>query len=375
MKKYKFLDLKYVNESFEEELKEAAYKVISSGRYILGENVSLLEKEIAEISQSRYAVAVSNGLDALRLILRAYIEMGEFKEGDEVIVPANTYVATVLAISDSNLTPVFAEPSVETMNLDFSKVEQYITKHTCAVMPVHLYGTTCWDETLLKLSESYNLKIIEDNAQAIGARSPVSGLFNTHATGGLGHAGALSFYPTKNLGALGDAGAVVTHDEKLAETVSALRNYGSDYRYHNIYRGLNCRMDEMQAALLRVKIQYLEKENIRRNKLAHIYDEHILNPLIKKPLISQYGGSQVWHQYVIRTGSRERFREYMYKNGVETDVLYPVPPHHQPCYDIYKNKNLPVTQEICNTVVCLPVSSLTSETDAAEISEIINGFN
>lgn len=374
MKKYRFLDLKYVNENLEEKLKEAACDVISSGRYILGENVSLLEKDIAEICQSRFAIAVSNGLDALRLILRAYIEMGEFKEGDEVIVPANTYVATVLAITDNNLIPVLAEPSAETMNLDLSNIEQYITKRTRAIMPVHLYGTTCWGETLVKSAESYNLKIIEDNAQAIGARSPIPGIFNTNATGGLGHAGALSFYPTKNLGALGDAGAVVTGDEKLAETICALRNYGSDYRYHNIYHGLNCRMDEIQAAILRVKIPYLEKENIRRNKLARIYEEHIINPLIRKPLISQHQGSQVWHQYVIRTANRDLFREYMSVNGVETDVLYPVPPHHQPCYNIYKNKELPVTQSICNEVVCLPISSLTSENDAVEISEIINRF-
>lgn len=374
MKKYKFLDLKYVNESFEEELKEAACNVISSGRYILGENVTLLEKDIAEICQTRYAIAVSNGLDALRLILRAYIEMGEFKEGDEVIVAANTYVATVLAISDNNLIPVFAEPSPETMNLDLHNIEQYITDRTCAVMPVHLYGSTCWDETLLKLPGLYNLKVIEDNAQAIGACSHVPGLFNTHATGGLGHAGALSFYPTKNLGSLGDAGAVVTNDGKLAETVYALRNYGSDYRYHNVYRGWNCRMDEIQAAILRVKIPYLQKENIRRNKLARIYNEKILNTSIKKPIVSEHQASQVWHQYVIRSPYRDRLRKYLSENGVETDVSYPTPPHLQPCYKTYKNKKLPITQSICNEVVSLPISSLTTENDAVEISEIINRF-
>ena len=237
----KFLDLKTVNAEIETELIVAASNVIRSGWYINGTNVQTFEQELAQYCETEFAVAVSNGLDALRLILKAYIELGILNHGDEVIVPANTYIATVLAISDNGLVPVFVEPDMATMNLDISLIEQHITKHTRAIMPVHLYGSPCWDKTLNEIANKYNLKIIEDNAQAIGARSALPGLNGSMVTGGLGHAAGNSFYPTKNLGALGDAGAVTTNDKELADTIRALANYGSDRRYHNIYCGLNCR--------------------------------------------------------------------------------------------------------------------------------------
>ena len=368
-----FLDLKTVNRPFEDELVEAATRVIRSGRYILGENVRQFESELAEFCEVSNVVAVSNGLDALRLILRAYIELGAMKPGDEIIVPADTYIASVLAISDNDLVPVFVDPDLLTMNLDTSIVEQHITKHTRGIMPVHLYGTPCWDSKLRDLALRYDLKIIEDNAQAIGARASVPGLNGTFTTGSLGHAGGISFYPTKNFGALGDAGAVTTNDKALADAVRALANYGSDRRYHNIYRGWNCRMDEIQAAMLRVKLKYVRQENERRAKIVETYNSNIYNKKITKPAIF-HDMTQVWHQYVLRVENRDAFRAYMDENGIGTDVLYATPPHLQPCYVKYKTKQLPNTMSIANKVVCLPISSAVTESIAVEISEIVNNF-
>ena len=276
--KYPFLDLALAHAPYLDELKAAACEVIERGRYLHGIQTEQLEEEIAQLCQTKHCISMSNGLDALRLILRAYKEMGLLHDGDEVIVPANTYVATVLAVSDNNLVPVLCEPREDTMNLDSRLMEALITPRTRAVMPVHLYGTPCWDETLMQVASAHDLLIIEDNAQAIGAVSAAPGLNGTKATGGLGHAAGISFYPTKNLGALGDAGAVVTNDDTLAATVRALANYGSDRRYHNIYRGYNCRLDEIQAAMLRVKLRHLEEENATRNAVAEAYSTCITNP-------------------------------------------------------------------------------------------------
>lgn len=374
MKFYPFLNLKDVNSPIEEELIDAAKKVIQSGWYVLGNEVKQFESSLASLCETKYAVGTSNGLDALRLIIRAYKEMKIFEDGDEIIVPANTYVASVLAITDNNLEPSFVEPSAVTMNLDINKVEQHINGRTKAIMVVHLYGSPCWNEELKELAKKYGLKIIEDNAQAIGATARVEGLNRTFTTGGLGDAAGNSFYPTKNLGALGDAGAVTTNDEKLAEVIRALINYGSDYRYHNKYRGLNCRLDEMQAAFLNVKIKYLEAENERRRGLAQEYDKSIVNKHILKPLVRP-GTKQVWHQYVVRVDERDKFREYLKNNGVETDVLYATAPHQQPCYMIYRSMKLPITQEIAESVVSLPMSNAISIADATEISNIINQYN
>ena len=374
MKQIRFLDLKTVNADIENELIAAASNVIRSGWYINGTNVQAFEQKLSQYCETKYAVGVSNGLDALRLILKAYIELGVLNYGDEVIVPANTYIATVLAISDNGLSPVFVEPDMATMNLDISIIEQNITKLTRAIMPVHLYGSPCWDKALNELADKYNLKIIEDNAQAIGAKAVFPGLNGTVVTGGLGHAAGNSFYPTKNLGAIGDAGAVTTNDKELADTIRALAKYGSDRRYHNIYCGLNCRMDEIQAAMLCVKLKYLDTENHRRAVIADIYDKNIISPRVVKPAIIG-NCKQVWHQYVLQVENRDTFRSFLLEHGIETDVLYPTPPHLQPCYVKYKNKLLPRTVKLASSVVSIPVSTNIGKEEALYISDIINQYS
>lgn len=374
MKQIRFLDLKTVNADIENELIAAASNVIRSGWYINGTNVQAFEQKLSQYCETKYAVGVSNGLDALRLILKAYIELGVLNYGDEVIVPANTYIATVLAISDNGLVPVFVEPDMATMNLDISLIEQNITEHTRAIMPVHLYGSPCWNKALNELADKYNLKIIEDNAQAIGAKAAFPGLNGTVTTGGLGHAAGNSFYPTKNLGALGDAGAVTTDDKELADTIRALANYGSDRRYHNVYCGLNCRMDEIQAAMLCVKLKYIDTENHRRAVIADIYDKNIISQHVVKPSI--IGGSkQVWHQYVLQVENRDAFRKFLLEHGIETDVLYPTPPHLQPCYVKYKNELLSRTVKLASSVVSIPVSTNIGKEEALYISDIINQYS
>ncbi len=379
--KYKFLELSQVDAPYRQEITDAVKRVIDSGYYIGGTEVEAFEDELGKYLEQfdgERVVAVSNGLDALRLILRGYIEMGQLHEGDEVIVPANTYVASVLAITDCRLRPVFVEPSLETYNLDTSLIEQAITPRTRAIMPVHLYGRTCWDATLCR---QFGMLIIEDNAQAIGAYSHKGGIHGGHLTGTLGDAGAFSFYPTKNIGAMGDAGAVFTHDKELAAVIRAMRNYGSDRRYHNIYRGLNCRCDAIQAAILRVKLRYLDDINTRRTIAARAYDEAINNKHIIKPLGRQPGVDDdylhVYHQYVVRIAEdsellRDQFRQYLLKNGVETDVHYAVPPHRQPCYvSEYGHLSLPITERLARTVVSLPIANITRD-QAREIAHIIN---
>lgn len=373
MKEYPFLDLALVNAPFMDELKAAACEVIERGRYLHSTQTELLEQEIAALCQARHCVSVSNGLDALRLILRAYKELGLMRDGDEVIVPANTYVASVLAITDSGLVPVLCDPREDTMNLDSGLIEELITPRTRAVMPVHLYGTPCWDSTLMQVAQSHDLLIIEDNAQAIGAESAVAGLEGTRVTGGLGHVAGISFYPTKNLGALGDGGAVVTSDDALAATVRALANYGSDRRYHNIYKGYNCRLDEIQAAMLRVKLRHLAQENAMRAAVARAYCESIDNPKVTPPVI--FGDmKQTWHQFVVRVEHRDAFRTYLADHGVGTDIHYATPAHWQPCYNDLAHVPLPVTECLANEVVSLPVATPITPDDARAIAAIINRY-
>ncbi len=370
-KRFPFLDLGQANEAYKQALKDAACRVIDSGRYIGGCEVEDLEKEVAELCQVPYAVGVSNGLDALRLILRAYIELGRLKPGDEVIVPGDTYIASVLAITDNGLLPVYADIDLETANITAESVEAVITERTRAIMPVHLYGRVSWDEGLKILAQERNMLVIEDNAQGIGAKSRFVGLYGTEMTGGLGNAAGISFYPTKNLGALGDGGMVTTHDQRLADVVRALRNYGADRQYHNLFAGLNCRLDPIQAAMLRVKLPFLSRENGHRQILAARYDEEIHNPKVEKP---QWGVEDcIWHQYVVRVADREDFRQYLKGRGVETGVHYPATPYHQPCYGNY-NANCPNAELFCATCVSLPISSCTSEQDVREIAKIINDY-
>lgn len=373
MKQYPFLDLALANAPYVNELKAAACEVIEKGRYLRGEQTNLLEQEIAALCQVKHCIGVSNGLDALRLILRAYKEMGLLIEGDEVIVPANTYVASILAVSDNGLVPVLCEPREDTLNMDSSLIERLITERTRAIMPVHLYGTPCWDSGLMHVAQEHDLLIIEDNAQAIGAASDVGGLNGTFVTGGLGHAAGNSFYPTKNLGALGDAGAVTTNDDELAATVRALANYGSDRRYHNILQGYNCRLDEIQAAMMRVKLRYLNQENEIRAEIARAYSNHISNPRVKTPVIFD-GMKQIWHQYVLRVEGRDDFRAYLTDNGVGSDVHYATPPHRQPCYAGLKHGPVPITERLADEVVSLPIAPPITVDDACAIADIINKY-
>lgn len=368
----KFLDLQKINAQYSDELTQAVTEVIDSGWYLLGERVKRFETNLASYIGVKHAIGVANGLDALRLILKAYIEMGIMKEGDEVIVPANTYIASILAITDNRLTPILVEPNINTYNLDLDLIEEKISERTKAIMVVHLYGRVCWSNKLEELAKIYNLKIIEDNAQAIGAE------YNNVKTGALGDAAGISFYPGKNLGALGDAGAVTTNDDKLAEVVRALGNYGSTQKYINEYQGLNSRLDEIQAAFLDVKLKFLDVENQHRRVIAQHYCENIFNTQIILPIIEsriselKSTKSHVWHLFVIRTLNRDRLQEYLTRNGIQTLVHYPIPPHKQNAFLELRNLYLPITEKIHNEILSLPISPVMNIDDAINISIALN---
>jgi dTDP-4-amino-4,6-dideoxygalactose transaminase len=369
---YPFLNLGKVNAPFMEEMDTALSAVLRSGRYLLGHETSLLQEELAEICGATAAVAVSNGLDAIRLIFRAYIELGVLAEGDEVLVPANTYIASILPLTEMHLTPILIEPETQCLNMDWEKALAAVTDRTKAVLIVHLYGTPCWNRDIALKFREKGIKIIEDNAQAIGAHASQPGFNGTDITGNLGDAAAFSFYPTKNIGALGDAGAVVSCDTTLLQTIKALANYGSDRRYHNIYCGWNCRMDELQAAILRVKLRYLEQISEQRAAIAAAYDAtlnntHILKPAIVKEL------RQVWHQYVVRVKDRERFLAYLTEQGIGYDIHYPVPPHQQPCYTGKLGDSYPITEQLANEIVSLPIADITPDI-ATQIATILNRY-
>lgn len=381
MKSYRFpfLDLGEINRGYYSGLCEAAERVIASGRYIGGEEVERLECEMAEMCRAPYAVGVSNGLDALRLIMAAWVETGLLSRGDGVIVAANTYIASILAIIHSGLRPVLVDPDEKTLNLSAEGVEKacMADEGVKAVMPVHLYGRVAWDKDLREIVTRKELLIIEDAAQAIGAIAPGPGLFGSRHAGALGHAGAFSFYPTKNIGALGDGGIVVTHSKRMADTVRALANYGKTSQYHNEYAGFNCRLDPLQAAMLRVKLGDTRNVNARRFERAVAYNNVISHPLVIKPEITPQVTDQVWHQYVVRIpeGRRDRMRLYLADNGVETALHYPVPPHCQPCLRSLLHSPLPVTEKLASEILSLPISDCTPVADAAAIGRIINSFN
>lgn len=375
--KYPFLDLRHANEPYLDELMAAAERVIKSGRYIGGTEIDAMEDDLAQLTSTKYAIGVSNGLDALKLIVRAYVEMGVFERGDEIIVPANTYIASLLAISDAGLVPVPVDVDIRSMNIDSRAAETAISPSTKGIMTVHLYGRMAWDSELMDMAGRHNLKIIEDCAQAIGGRATVAGINGTVEAGGLGDAAAFSFYPTKNIGALGDAGAVTTNDRVLADTVRALANYGSDRRYHNIYRGYNCRMDPLQGAMLAVKLRHTADENADRFARALAYHRTIRKDGVVTPEMSNAVTDNVWHQYVIRVldGHRDQMRERLLDAGVETDIHYPTPPHLQPCYaGSLRHGPLPVTEQLSGEILSLPIGPGTSVKDAAEIAEILNNI-
>ncbi len=363
-----FLDLKKINLKYQTEIEEKILQTFRSGWYLQGNEVSEFEKNLSNYIGTKNAIGVANGLDALRLIIKAYIDLGFFDKNDEIIVPSNTYIASVLAITDNNLKPVFVEPNMENYNIDISKIESSITSKTKAIMVVHLYGQVIFSGELVALSKKYNLKIIEDNAQAIGAS------FNNLKTGNLGDAAAFSFYPTKNLGALGDAGAVTTNDDLLAKTIRTLANYGSNKKYVNILQGLNSRLDEIQASVLNVKLKYLDVENIRRREIAKMYCSGIKNSKIILPIYPQYDSEHVWHLFIIRSENRYNLQDFLLKNNIQTLIHYPIPPHKQDCYPNLNHLNYPISEQIHNEVLSLPLSQVITDNEVNEIIEILNKY-
>ncbi len=362
-----FLDLKAVNAKYKDELIEACTRVIDSGWYIKGEECIEFEREFAEYCGTKYSIGVANGLDALILILRAYKELNILKDGDEVIVPANTYIASILAISQNSLTPVLVEPDIDTYNIDIDKIKESITAKTKAIMVVHLYGQSVNMSRVLSLAEEYNLKVIEDSAQAHGA------YYRDRRVGGLGDASGFSFYPGKNLGALGDGGAVTTDDKSLADTIRVLSNYGSDKKYKNIYRGVNSRLDEIQAAMLRVKLRYLDSEIDRRREIAEYYLANIENRDLILPTIDNKN-SHVWHLFVIRSRQRDKLQSFLKSYNIQTLIHYPTPIHKQTAYKEWSGRSYPITEKIHNEVLSLPISPVQSIEDTQKIVKVINEF-
>ena len=367
----KFSDLQKINEQYKEDLKRVSAEVIDSGWYLFGERLAVFEKSLQKYTGTAHAIGVGNGFDALFLILRGYIELGILKPGDEVIVPANTYIATLLSVSNAGLNPILVEPDIASYNLDISKIEEHITSKTKAVIVVHLYGRVCWSSDIEILAKKHKLKIIEDSAQAIGAS------WNGKKTGTLGDAAAFSFYPTKNLGALGDAGAITTDDSNLAKMVRKLSNYGSNVKYRHDYKGVNSRIDEIQAAFLQVKLNYLDAENKIRRELANFYLQNLKNPDIHLPRIEYPldNESHVWHLFVIRIQSREILKEFLEENGIQVLIHYPIPPHQQQAYAELNHLSLPITEKIHQEVLSLPLVPVHSFQEIEQVCELINNFS
>lgn len=362
-----FLNLKKINAQYRSELIDACTRVIDSGWYLQGEELACFEHEFASYCGVEHCVGVANGLDALTLILRAYIEMGLMTKGDEVIVPANTYIASILAISENGLTPILIEPDPVYFLLDPNKVEEKVTEKTKAIMAVHLYGQTCQMDVINQIAQKYNLKVIEDSAQAHGA------YFGSQRSGNLGDASGFSFYPGKNLGALGDGGAITTNDPELARTVKALGNYGSHKKYENIYRGMNSRLDEIQAAILSVKLKNVDKEIMHRRTIADFYLENIKNKNITLPEVRKTD-NHVWHLFVVRTDKRGKLQEFLKDKGIQTLIHYPIPPHKQQAYSSWNDISLPITEMIHNQVLSLPMDPTMTLEAAQAVVDAVNEF-
>lgn len=362
-----FLDLKKINSSFEPDLSAAVGAVIKSGWYLLGESVKQFETSFSVYCGVKHVVGVANGLDALSLVLRYWLESGRLKPGDEVIVPANTYIASVLAISMCGLNPVLVEPNERTFLLDPSRIVGALTRKTKVLLPVHLYGQVCDMEAIQEIAKKYNLLVLEDSAQAHGAR------FKGKRAGSFGDASGFSFYPGKNLGCLGDGGAIATSDDELAAGVRALANYGSKQKYVNLYKGYNSRLDEIQAAILSVKLKRLDQDNIRRSAIAKYYLEQITSPLIQLPVVAP-DVQPVWHVFVIKTINRTQLQRYLETKGIQTIIHYPVPPHKQQAYKEYAALSFPITESIHETVVSLPMSPVLTDAEVHEVVCAINQF-
>ncbi len=359
----KFLDLHKINEQYRKEIDEKIKNILDSGWYLLGKNDEKFETHFAEYCGTKYCVGVGNGLDALTLIINAY----GFGKGDEIIVPANTYIASILSVSYNGCTPVLAEPDINTYNINPDLIEEKITDKTKAIMVVHLYGQAVEMEKIWTLAQKYNLKVIEDSAQAHGA------IYQGKRTGNLGDASGFSFYPGKNLGCIGDGGCITTNDKELADKVRALRNYGSNIKYHNIYKGVNSRLDEIQAAVLDVKLPYLDRDNQRRRDIANYYLNNIKNEkIIMRKTYAE--DANVWHVFPVRTENRDKFQEYLKENDIQTLIHYPIPPHKQECYKEWNNLSLPVTEEIHRTIISLPISPVMTNDEVEKIIEVINKY-
>lgn len=350
-----------------DEISAAVQRVVDSGWYLQGNENKAFAEEYARYIGTRYCVGCGNGLDALTLILRAYKEMGRLHDGDEVIVPANTYIATILAITENNLTPVLVEPRIDTFQIDDRQIERAITSRTRAIMIVHLYGLCAYTEHINEICHNHNLLLIEDNAQAHGCR------YNGKRTGSLGNAAAHSFYPGKNLGALGDGGAVTTDDEELANMIGALGNYGSERKYVFKYKGRNSRLDEIQAAVLRVKLKYLDADNALRRSIAMQYIEHIDNPLLTLPS-TDYCHRSVHHIFPVLCSERERLQQHLLNQGIQTMIHYPIPPHRQQCYADMGLLPLPITERIHREELSLPLNPTLQQEEIELIIEAANSF-
>ncbi len=361
----KFLDLQKVTESHGDEIQEAVTRVVNSGWYLQGKENQNFERNFADYIGTKYCVGCANGLDALIWIFRAYVEMGVMKPGDEVIVPANTYIASILAISENGLIPVLVEPDINTYQIDPEKIEEAITPKTKAILIVHLYGQCAYTEKIGELCKKYNLKLIEDNAQAHGCK------FKGQRTGSFGDAAGHSFYPGKNLGAFGDAGAVTTNDEELANVIRAVANYGSTKKYVFKYIGRNSRLDEIQAAILDVKLKHLDDDNQKRKEVAKKYIAGITNPAIVLPKVEDFE-AHAFHIFPIRTKKRDELHDYLEKHGVQTIIHYPIPPHKQECYKDWNDRSYPLTEKIADEELSLPMSPVMTDTEVNEVIRILN---
>ena len=359
----KFLDLHKINERHRGEIDGAIKGVLDNGWYILGETNKYFERNFAEFCGVKHCIGVASGLDALNLIINAY----GFGKGDEIIVPANTFIASMLAISQNGCVPVLVEPDINTYNINPDLIEEKITAKTKAIMVVHLYGQAVQMEKILAVAKKHNLKVIEDAAQSHGA------YYMGKRVGALGDVAGFSFFPGKNLGCLGDGGAITTDDDELAEKIMTLRNYGSKIKYHHILKGMNSRLDEVQAAVLDVKLKHLDEDNEIRRKIARHYLENIKNPYISLPSTFDESG-HVWHLFVVRTENRDEFKTYLEENGIQTVVHYPIPPHKQPAYKEWNNLSFPITERIHEQVLSLPISPVMTEQEIKRVVEVVNTY-
>lgn len=365
--KIPFLSLKDVTDKYSSEIHEAASRVIDSGWYLQGKENQQFEADYAKYIGTEYCVGCGNGLDALIWIFRAYIELGVMKKGDEVIVPANTYIATILSITENGLVPVLVEPDINTLQIDDSLIEEKITSKTKAICIVHLYGQCAYTDKIGELCKKYNLKLIEDNAQAHGC------CFNGNKTGSLGDAAGHSFYPGKNLGALGDAGAVTTNDGAFAEAVRSLANYGSAKKYVFKYTGRNSRLDEIQAAILEVKLKHLDEDVQLRKEVAKKYLAGIKNPKIRLPKINDWDG-HVFHIFTIFSDQRDSLQKYLTEKGIGTNIHYPIPPHKQECYKEWNDLSFPVTEKIHQTELSIPMSPCLTDEEVQYVIDALNAW-